>query len=174
MTSGPRERGSPETEAVPVTVFVSIGTNVAPEHHVGIALRELRQRFGPLRASGVYRNAPEGFEGPDFLNLVVSFETTEPPRAVLEALESLHAKAGRVRGASAFASRTLDLDLLLYGERIIPELRIPRPEIATYSFVLGPLAELAPALCHPVTGETMADLWARFDRGRHPLQRVEL
>lgn len=82
--------------------------------------------------------------------------------------------AGRVRGPDPFSSRTLDLDLLLYGDAVLPEpsIRVPREDIRKYAFVLGPLAELAPGLRHPLTGETMAELWAAFDQAAHPLQRV--
>lgn len=157
-----------------VDVYVSAGSNVAPEDNLRRACRELARRFGPLAISGVYRNPPVGFSGDDFLNLVLRFRTAEPPPAVVAELERLHVLAGRVRGPERFAPRTLDLDLLLYGDAIIPEagIRVPREDILRYGFVLGPLAELAPDLCHPVTGQTMTELWARFDRAGHPLERV--
>lgn len=160
--------------APPVDVYVSAGSNVAPVENLRLACRELRRRFGPLSMSGVYRNPPVGFEGDDFLNLVLCFRTAEPPAAVVAELERLHLLAGRVRGLERFAPRTLDLDLLLYGDAIITEhaIRVPREDILKYGFVLGPLAELAPELRHPVTGQTMAELWAAFDQGRHPLERV--
>ena len=113
-----------------------------------------------------------GFEGDDFLNLVFGFRTAESPEAVVAELERLHRLAGRVRGSERFAPRTLDLDLLLYGDAILAgEIRVPREDILKYAFVLGPLAELAPDLKHPVTGQTMAELWSCFNRERHPLER---
>ena len=153
------------------TVYVSIGSNIDPERHIRLALRQLADRFGALTTSSVYRNAPEGFEGDDFLNMVVGFTTRESPEVVLAELERLHAAAGRVRGG-ALASRTLDLDMLLYGSKVIERLRIPRPDITRYSFVLGPLAEIAPDLVHPTSGRTFARMWAEFDRERHPLERL--
>jgi 2-amino-4-hydroxy-6-hydroxymethyldihydropteridine diphosphokinase len=158
----------------PVSAFVSAGSNIEPGRHLRMALRELDRRFGPLVVSSVYRNKAEGFEGEDFLNLVVGFTTTERPEAIVAELERLHEMAGRVRGPDAFASRTLDLDLLLYGDEVSVELRLPRPDITRYSFVLGPLAELAPQLRHPITGETMKSLWECFDRSSHPLQRLPI
>ncbi len=157
-----------------VDVYVSAGSNVDPEHNLRLACRELARRFGPLAISGVYRNPPVGFAGDDFLNLVLRFRTADPPVAVVAELERLHVLAGRVRGTARFAPRTLDLDLLLYGDAIIPEhaIRVPREDILKYGFVLGPLAELAPDLRHPVAGETMARLWANFDQQQFPLQRV--
>lgn len=157
-----------------VAVYISVGSNVAPEQHLRLACRELRARFGELEASSVYRNSPVGFEGEDFLNLVVRIRTALPPLAVIAHLEQVHALAGRVRGGPRFGPRTLDLDLLLYGDVLSPEppIRVPRPDIRRYAFVLGPLAELAPDLRHPETGETMATLWAAFDQRSHPLHRV--
>jgi 2-amino-4-hydroxy-6-hydroxymethyldihydropteridine diphosphokinase len=158
----------------PVDVYVSAGSNVAPEENLRLACRELRNRFGSIDVSSIYRNPPVGFSGDDFLNLVLRFRTNEPPAAIIAELERLHALAGRVRGSARFAPRTLDLDLLLYGSAVIPEapVRVPREDIGKYGFVLGPLAELAPELRHPVSGETMAWMWASFDKDQHPMERV--
>jgi 2-amino-4-hydroxy-6-hydroxymethyldihydropteridine diphosphokinase len=155
-----------------VTAYVGVGSNVEPARHIRVALDSLESRFGWLRVSPVYRNPAVGFEGDDFLNLVVGFKTGESAAAIVAELERLHAAAGRVRAAGPFSSRTLDLDLLLYGEQVIADLDIPRPDILRYGFVLGPLADLAPELRHPLTGATIAEHWARFDRARHPLQRI--
>jgi len=157
-----------------VDVYVSAGSNMAPEDNLRLACQELRKRFGSIDLSGVYRSPPVGFAGDDFLNLVLRFRTDEPPSAIVAELERLHELAGRVRGSERFAPRTLDLDLLLYGSAVIPEppIRVPREDIGEYAFVLGPIAELAPELRHPVTGESMAEMWARFDRKRHPMERV--
>lgn len=159
-----------------VTAYVSAGSNIEPLPNLRLAIAELRRRFGPLQLSPVYRTPAVGFAGDDFLNLVLAFATSEPADAVVAELERLHGLAGRQRGPSAFASRTLDLDLLLYGDAVIPEppIKVPREDIRKYAFVLGPLADLAPGLVHPVTGETMASLWAAFDRQGQPLTRVDV
>ncbi len=167
-------RPSARSAAAPVTVFVSAGSNVQPAKNIRMALQRLRHRFGPLTLSSVYRNKAAGFAGDDFLNLVIGFTTSESPDVIIEELERLHDEAGRVRGPNAFAPRTLDLDLLLYGDHAIEEVKIPRPDIVNCSFVLGPLAELAPNLRHPITGETMAQLWGQFDQTRHPLERLPI
>jgi len=158
----------------PVDVYVSAGSNVAPVENLRLACRELRKCFGELEISGVYRNPAVGFAGDDFLNLVLRFRTDESPAAIIAELERLHVLAGRVRGPDPFSSRTLDLDLLLYGDAVLSDsvIRVPREDIRKYAFVLGPLAELAPELRHPLTGETMAELWAAFDQSAHPLQRI--
>lgn len=155
-----------------VMAYVGVGSNVEPARHVRMALDGLARLHGELTASSVYSSRAEGFEGDDFLNLVVGFRTSASAQDVAVGLEQLHDAAGRVRGPSAFTSRTLDLDLLLYGDAVIPALKVPREDITRYGFVLGPLAEIAPDLRHPVTGVTMAELWARFDRSRHPLQKL--
>lgn len=165
---GARDRGAQQA----VRAYVSIGSNIEPVRHLRLALAELRRRFGPVLTSGVYRNRAEGFEGEDFLNMVVGFDTTAEPGQVIDELERIHRLAGRVRGAQPFAPRTLDLDLILYGDRVDAGLRLPRPDVTRYGFVLGPLAEIAPQLRHPVSGETIAELWAGFDQEGHPLQRL--
>ena len=84
--------------------------------------------------------------------------------------------AGRQRGGAKFSSRPLDIDLLMYGDSIIdePPLRIPRPDVLEYVFVLGPLAELAPDLVHPETGRSMRDHWQECDTGRHPMTPIDV
>ncbi len=154
-----------EADAPAVDIYVSAGSNVDPERNLRSACRELVRRFGPVEASTVYRNPPVGFEGDDFLNFVLRFRSAEPAESILAELERLHAVAGRVRGPKPFTP--LDLDLLLYGDAVRSGVvRVPREDILRYAFVLAPLAELAPDLRHPVTGETMADLWRAFDKQR--------
>jgi 2-amino-4-hydroxy-6-hydroxymethyldihydropteridine diphosphokinase len=158
----------------PVNVYLSVGSNIEPEQHIRMACRELSSDFGALELSSVYRNEAVGFKGGDFLNMVIGLSTHEQPEQVVTRLERLHDRAGRKRHSEPFSSRTLDLDLLLYGDLVQHRLNLPRADIEKYSFVLGPLAELAPELKHPVTGVSMSDIWGDFDHGRHPLERVEL
>jgi 2-amino-4-hydroxy-6-hydroxymethyldihydropteridine diphosphokinase len=160
----------------PVDVYVSAGSNIQPEENLQLAARELTRRFGSLRVSPVYETAAVGFSGDAFLNCVFAFVSELPPVAVVAVLEELHELAGRVRGAGSFSPRTLDLDLLLYGDLIMPErpVRVPRDDITQYAFVLRPLADLAPALRHPVLGVTIAQLWAEFPGRDEPMERVML
>ena len=159
-----------------VEVFVSAGSNIEPERNLRLASRELRARYPELRVSPVYRSEAVGFSGDDFLNLVFGFRTNEPPAEVVAVLESLHVLAGRVRGANAFAPRTLDLDLLLYGDLVSddPGIRVPRDDILRYAFVLRPLADLEPELRHPVLGVSIGSLWAQFDQASQPLEPVQI
>lgn len=157
-------------------VYVSVGSNVRPEANLRLACRELRRRFGELELSPVYRNPPVGFDGEDFLNLVVRFRSRRSPQAIHEELEAIHELAGRQRGSERYGPRTLDLDLLLYGDMVERRRRptVPREDVTKYDFVLRPLADIAPELRHPVDGRTMAELWAGFDADGRRLSREPL
>lgn len=156
-------------------VFVSIGSNVAPESNVRLALRDLRARFGDLTVSPVYRTAAVGFDGEDFLNLVVGFDTDERIEDVDAALDGIESQAGRDRGAPRFAPRTLDLDLLLYGDAVIDRdgIRVPRSEITAYAFMLRPLADIAGDMIHPLSGERIAVLLRAQDFTGQRCERVD-
>ena len=155
-------------------VYVSAGSNIEPERHLRAALSEMEEHFGQLSLSSVYRTTAVGFTGDDFLNLVVSFMTSMPVGAVVSELDRIEELAGRRRDARRFTSRTLDLDLLMYADRVVdePDLKLPRADIMKYAFVLGPLAELAPDLLHPIEGVSMRDLWGRFDQANQPIRRL--
>ena len=163
-----------DTRYAPVNVYLSAGSNIAPESHLRMACRRLEAVYGELTLSSVYRNQSLGFSGDDFLNMVIGFSTTETPELIVERLERLHDQANRKRQANPFSSRTLDLDLLLYGDLVRERLKVPRDDIEKYGFVLGPLAEVAPQLRHPLTGETMSELWVNFDKDRHPMRKVDI
>lgn len=155
-------------------VFVGIGSNVEPERHVRLALQLMRARFGAMRLSPVYRNKAVGFEGDDFLNLVAAFDTDLGVEALGTALDEIERACGRQRGAARFSPRTLDLDLLLYGDRVDEALKLPRKEILGYAFVLKPLMDLAPGHRHPETRMSYADHWARFEDGKGGLLPVDM
>jgi len=157
-------------------VFVSIGSNVEPERHIRAALDELARRFGRIECSRVYRSVAEGFDGDDFLNLVVAFETDSDVFDISRNLRAIEEICGRERGGPRFAPRTMDLDLLLFGDLVAAtgRLKIPRPELLDYAFVLGPLAEIAGDRRHPVTGRSFAEHWAAFPAERKNLEPVEV
>jgi len=157
------------------TVYLGLGSNIDAEKNLRLAVGELQRLFGELTVSPVYRSAAVGFDGPDFLNLVVAVETDAGPLDILEQIERIHEMAGRSRGPDKFSSRPLDIDLLLYGDSVEPEppLRLPRPDVLEYGFVLRPLADIAPDLVHPVTGRAIGEHWREFDRERHPLTAVD-
>ena len=142
--------------------WISIGSNQDRERSVRAAVAALRERFGPLVLSRVYESAAVGFDGEPFLNLVAGIDTERPVGDLVAELRAIEDANGRVRGGERFAPRTLDLDLLTYGETAgeIDGVALPRAEILRYPFVLGPLAEVAPAERHPTLGLTYGQLWA--------------
>ncbi|MEL7186477.1 MAG: 2-amino-4-hydroxy-6-hydroxymethyldihydropteridine diphosphokinase [Pseudomonadota bacterium] len=158
------------------TIFLGLGSNVDPEANLRLAIRELQRRFGDLTVSSVYRSAAMGFDGDDFLNLVVSMQSNCSALCVCESIELIHNLAGRQRSSNKWEARPLDIDLLLYNDQIIdePPVRVPRSDVLEYSFVLRPLAEIAPDLKHPVTGRSMLEHWKEFDAASHPMERVDV
>lgn len=157
-------------------VFVSLGSNIEPARHLQRGIDLLGQQFGPLHLSTVYASKAVGFEGDDFLNAVASFRSYLPVEIVVNELHRIETACGRSRSDQKFAARTLDIDLLLYGDLIQHEdgMNLPRDEITQYAFVLKPLAELIPDRKHPETGETYADIWNQFNASTQPLTPVEL
>jgi len=155
-------------------VYLGLGSNIRPEENLSLGVRELRRHYGDMDVSSVYRGAAIGFEGDDFLNLVVRISSEETPVEICHEIERLHDLSGRDRGKDKWSSRPLDVDLLLYDDQVIDErpVRVPRSDILEYSFVLRPLAELAPDLVHPVTGKTMLTHWQEFDAKSQPLELV--
>ncbi|MDH3400698.1 MAG: 2-amino-4-hydroxy-6-hydroxymethyldihydropteridine diphosphokinase [Chromatiales bacterium] len=140
-------------------VFVGVGSNVDPEMNFVRAIREMDARFGSVRRSRVLRTEAVGFDGDDFLNMVVSWRTDMALDDVMAALGEIEVLCGRSRNDTRFGPRTMDLDLLLYGDEIHDTPPLPRPEIVEYGFVLGPLAELSPMRKHPIVGKTFQELW---------------
>ena len=135
-----------------------------PSARCASPLRELERRFGPVRRSSVYRSAAVGGPAADYSNLVAVLETDAAVDALVDELRAIEALAGRNRSDPAICA--LDLDLLLYGRCVDAQRRLPRPGLFTLPFVLGPLAELAPDLAHPVTGKDVASLWTELAQRR--------
>jgi 2-amino-4-hydroxy-6-hydroxymethyldihydropteridine diphosphokinase len=135
-------------------VLVGIGSNQDPSTALRAAVAALEERYGRLMCSSVYRSRAAGRPAADYLNMVVRL-TTEPGVDSLQAeLLRIETATGRSR-ADASVCR-LDLDLLAYGDRVDASRRLPRPGLFSLPFVLIPLAEIAPELVHPLTGERCA------------------
>lgn len=158
------------------TVLVAAGSNVEPVANLRRALDSLATHYPELRCSRAYRNRAVGFEGEDFINLVVAFDTAHDVHAVIDRLHAAEVLCGRARHAPRWAPRSMDLDVLLYGDTVCdePGLALPRPDLVRRAYMLGPAAEIEPGFVHPTLGVTLAELWGGFPQAAHPLEGVEL
>lgn len=157
-------------------VHVGLGSNVERETRLRQAVAALRKRFGEIDLSPVYDSAAVGFDGYNFLNLVVGLDTEFGVEQVAASFRDIENQLGRDRSLPKYASRSIDLDILTYGDQVfdLPGIRIPRPEILQNAFVLKPLQDLAPDSPHPETGETYAVLWQRMAPGAPRLDLFSL
>jgi 2-amino-4-hydroxy-6-hydroxymethyldihydropteridine diphosphokinase len=146
--------------------YISIGSNIDKDKNIHASLQALEHHFGTLTISSIYESEPVGFSGDTFYNLVVGFDSELEIKEVAKQLRQIELDNGRTRDSQKFSARTLDLDLILYGDIIVNDgrLQIPRDEIERYAFVLEPLAEIAPTLKHPVNHTSYAELWEKFDK----------
>ena len=158
-----------------VAAYIGIGSNLDdPERQVRHAIEALASmpetRF--VRASRLFRTAPWGrTDQPAFVNAAAEIATTLPPRALLDALLAIERAQGRHRDGTRWGPRTLDLDVLIYGDRVVdePGLAIPHPHLADRAFVLLPLADIDPALHVPGKGR-ISELLRKVDAtGIEPL-----
>ncbi len=142
--------------------FLSLGSNQQPEANLRSAFDALRERFGAIAASVVYRFPAVGFSGPDFLNAGAVIDSDLDPVALNDWLHALEDAHGRDRSGPRFGNRTLDIDIVFYDDLVLDgadHLQLPRDELK-HAFVLKPLAEIAPAFVDPRSGRTLGDLWA--------------
>jgi 2-amino-4-hydroxy-6-hydroxymethyldihydropteridine diphosphokinase len=154
--------------------YISIGSNIDKDKNILASLHALEHHFGKLTPSSIYESESVGFTGDTFYNLVVGFNSELGVKEVAKQLRQIELDNGRTRDSQKFSSRTLDLDLILYDDLILNDgrLQIPRDEIERYAFVLEPLAEIAPALKHPISHISYAELWEKFDNTHLKQKRV--
>ncbi len=152
---------------LPALVAIALGSNLGDTRaHLQHAVSRLGSLLQDHRISGFYETEPVGTEGqPLFLNAAMVGGFAHTPRKLLQALMSIELERSRVR-TTRWAARTLDLDLVLFGNQIInePDLVIPHPLFRERTFVLRPLAEIAPELIDPATGLTVGQLWERLQK----------
>ncbi|MBI3835977.1 MAG: 2-amino-4-hydroxy-6-hydroxymethyldihydropteridine diphosphokinase [Planctomycetes bacterium] len=160
--------------------YLSIGSNLGDRiKSMSSAIRAIAAikgiEFDPVAdAASLYESSPVGVTGQsDYLNSALRLRTNTTPWRLLEALQSIESSLGRVR-SERWASRTIDLDLLLYGDTILnePDLAIPHPRMHERLFVLEPLAELASSLLHPIVHKTVTELAANA-RTMRPDERAQ-
>lgn len=157
-----------------VQVYVSLGSNIDARYHLCLCLGEMRAAFGAIDCSTIYQTAAIGFTGPPFMNAVVGFQTDWEQSALHQWLRELEDAHGRLRTGEKYNSRTLDADLLLYGDLVLPEQNLPHGDILKYPFVLFPLAELAPDIRHPVLRQGWGEIAKASALKTDGLQAVQL
>ncbi|NVC92475.1 2-amino-4-hydroxy-6-hydroxymethyldihydropteridine diphosphokinase [Vibrio natriegens] len=143
-----------------ITAYIGVGTNIDREQHAKVAYNELQQLGEDLLVSPIYECEPIGFSSQNFYNFVITLRTSLSLEEFSHRLREIEFKWGREENAQKYQDRTLDLDIVLFGELIStqkPEL--PRSDIYKYPFVTKPLYDLNPHLVIPGDGRTVADIW---------------
>ena len=159
-----------------VSVYVSIGSNVDPVVNVQRSVMTLRNSFGDLSISPVYQSASVGFDGDDFLNLVVGFSTELDIKDVVRELRRIEDELGRDRRQPKFSKRPIDLDILTYSDFIYDEdnIQVPRHEILMNGYVLKPMQDLIPQALHPEVQKSYSQLWQSMESAAPPLTLVKI
>ncbi len=159
-----------------VQAWLGLGSNIDAEINIRSAVAALRSHYGELLISPVYESEAVGFDGDNFLNLVVGIHTDETIDQLNQVLKQIEDDNGRSREGKKFSSRTLDIDILTYGQHDLTEqgINIPRHEILTYAFVLKPLSDVAPDGMHPHLEMTYKRLWEGFDQQSQPMKLYKM
>jgi len=157
-------------------ISISLGSNINREHNIQLAVGALRFLYGDITISPVYETAAVGFNGDDFLNLVVSLNTARSLSQVVKDLKAIEDDIGRDRSQPRFSARSIDLDLLTYDDQVIEAtpVQLPRDEILKHAFVLKPMSDIMPEQLHPVAHKTYAELWQDMARQGDRITRVSL
>ena len=149
-----------------MAIYIALGSNLGDtDHNLKEALRRLTLKgIRVCRVSDFMTTKPYGVtDQPDFLNAVAEIETDKSPAELLRVLLQIEQEMGRKR-IRRWGERNIDLDLLLFDDRIIdlPELQVPHPDMQNRDFVLGPLAQIAPEVMHPALRKTIGQLWEQL------------
>lgn len=143
-----------------ITVYLGIGGNIEREKYALAAWQALQTLGSALRVSPVYECPALGFDSQPFYNWVVEFNTELTLTELMRQLRAIEHQLGRAEHAVKFEDRTIDIDILLYGDKVsTAPLCLPRDDIFRYPFVLQPLYDLAPQLSIPGDGRTVAQIW---------------
>ncbi len=141
------------------SVYLGLGSNIEPEHNIEQGLLKLRQCFEVQAVSPWYCSKAQGFDGPDFINLVVELEYAGELTELAQDIKEIEFEFGREAQAVKFASRTLDIDILLFGDAVgeLSGIQLPRTDIYQYAYVLKPLLDVLPQGKDPKSGRLLTE-----------------
>lgn len=154
---------------------LSIGSNIEPASNIRKALDLLQLEFGNLECSEVYESEAVGFDGDNFMNLVVIADVDRPLQEIALRLKAIEDELGRDRQQPKFSGRTMDIDILTFGDESGADcgLSLPRDEITSNAFVLLPLAQMLADTVHKPTNRTYQELWDGFEKSSQKLWPVK-
>lgn len=148
-----------------VSVFLGLGSNIEREKHILAGIIDIAEHFIWRQRSRVFESRAVGFAGSNFYNLVVEVETELSLYQVQQRCKLIEQAHGRSEYSPKYSPRTLDIDMLLYGDVCHDSNpQLPRAEILHNAFVLKPLAEIAPQRRHPTSGESYQQLWQAYQQ----------
>lgn len=156
-------------------VYLSLGSNVNRHAHIVAGLNALQKLSPELTLSPVYESKSVGFDGSNFFNMVVGISTMLTLVKLSETLKKIEDDNGRFRAGPKFSPRTLDIDILTYGNFVGIEsgIELPRAEITQNAFVLLPLAEIAATELHPELHISYGQLWADYEKNSQLLWKID-
>jgi len=156
-------------------VALSLGSNIEPVTNIRSCLDALLLKFSDMNLSSVFESEAIGFQGDNFLNMVVTFETGDSLDTLISTIKKIEDDCGRDRSQPRFSGRTLDIDVLLYGDKsgTYSDIELPRPEIIRNAFVLWPLSQLSGHRQHPDLKKTYKQLWEDFDKASQRLWPID-
>ncbi len=142
-------------------VYLSLGSNINAEQNIKNALSSLEQCFGSIEVSPIYESEALGFEGDNFLNLMVAIACEQDLSELIVELKTMEDQLGRVRGGPKFSPRVIDMDIVLFDDLCgeYAGIVLPRDELRKNAYVLLPLKDMAPELVDPESGLSMNELW---------------
>lgn len=155
-------------------VYLSLGSNIQPRHYLPLALGALESALGRLVVSPVYESEAVGFQGDNFLNLVVGADVDCGVGELSRLLRGIEDVYGRVRQSAKFSARTLDIDILTFGQLVgnYDGVELPRDEVVRYAYVIRPLADIDPEGRYPVDGRCYREISAAVAAGGQELWEV--
>lgn len=155
-------------------IYIGLGSNVDRKRHISSGLNMLAARFGSLTVSSVYESDAVGFSGPPFYNLVAAVTADISLAALARVLKEIEDASGRDRSAAKYSNRTLDLDILTYGECVgcYEGILLPREEVIQMAYILAPMVQIAGLKYFPGGNKTYQELWNSFDQAGQPIKKV--